>query len=265
MIRYNKVTNDNITKVVRNYNAKITRLSRSNPYLSLPEKASVRNIKKEASNRQDLKRILNSLKRFSKRGAENNVILPSGEMISAYELSELRRESARVQRNLTRRINKLAGIKPKVAGVIQDYTYAEMGDMRLNNMIAKRDTLKAKTKNLTKGNIKEFARYLEKTRNKQNYQINLFKNNYLDKMLFAEGYMIGYDMDKINTIKEKLGTLSNKDFLKVFDEEKLFQMIRDLYPKNGDNSYYAFEDQLTMVYDELYNNIDDIVATYSSA
>ena len=265
MIRYNKVTNDNISKVVRNYNAKITRLSKVNPYLSLPNKTSVKNIKNQVNNRQDLKRVLNSLKRFSKRGAENNILLPSGEMISAYELSELKRESARIQRNLTLRINKLAKVKPKVAGVEQDYTYAEMGDMRLNNMIAKRNALRNKTRELSQGNIKEFSRFLEKTKNKQNYQINIFKNNYLDKMLFAEGYMIGYDMEKINKIKEKLSTLSNKDFLRVFDEEKLFQMIRDLYPKNSNDNYYAFEDQLTMVYDELYNNIDDIVNTYSSA
>lgn len=267
MIRYNKITNDKIAKTVRNYNAKIKRLQRSNPYLALPDTITVKKIKAMSNTRDDLNRNLNSLKRFSKRGAENTVILPSGEMISSYELKELRRESARLQRNLTRRINKLAGIKPKVAGVEQDYTYAEMGDMRLNNMIAKRNLLREKTKKLSEGNIKEFQAFLNKTRNKQNYQINMFKNNYLDKMLFREGYMIGYDIDRINEIKEKLNTLSNRDFMRVFDEEKLFQMVRDMYPKAGNETgdYFVFEEQLTDVYDELYNNIDDIIATYSSA
>lgn len=267
MIRYNKLTNDKIAKTVRNYNAKIKRLERKNPYLALPDTITVKKVKSMSDTRADLNRVLNSLKRFSKRGAEDTIILPTGEMISSYEYKELKRESARIQRNLTKRINQLASIKPKVAGVVQDYTYAEMGDMRLNNMIAKRDILKEKTKKLKEGNIKEFQAYLNKTRAKQNYQLNLFKNNYLDKMLFREGYMIGYDIDRINTIKEKLNTLSNKDFMRVFDEEKLFQMVRDMYPKAGNeaNDYFVFEEQLTDVYDELYNNIDDIIATYNSA
>jgi RNA polymerase sporulation-specific sigma factor len=164
-------------------------------------------------------------------------------------------------------INELAKIKPKVAGVEQDYTYAEMGDMRLNNMIAKRSALRSMGKSIgTTTGIKDYIKFLQKTRNKQNYQIEIFKNNYLDKMLFAQAYFIGYDQEKIKTIKEKLSKLSNKQFLDAFDNEKLLQMVRDKYPKASEQmDYFVFEEELTMVYDELYNNIDDIVSTYSSA
>lgn len=267
MIRYNKQLNDKITKTVRNYNAKINRLQKKNPYLALPEKINATSLKQLSDTRQELYRNLKKLERFSKRGAENTIVLPSGEMISNYELQELKRESARIQRNLTKRINKLASTKPKVAGIEQDYTYAEMGDMRLNNMIAKRNALKSFKKNISLGgSIKEFSNLLAKTRHKQNYQIEIFKNNYLDKMLFAQAYLIGYDQNKIAVIKEKLSQLSNKEFLDAFDNEKLIQMIRDKYPKAGDkNDYFVFEEQLTEIYDEMYNNIDDIVKTYSSA
>ncbi|MEE3324819.1 MAG: hypothetical protein VZR33_05740 [Methanosphaera sp.] len=259
--------NSKLTKVVRNYNAKITRLSKINPSLALPEKTSVRKIKQESGNRQEILRTLNALKRFSKRGVEETVILPTGELVSKYELNELKRESARLKRNLTKRINTLASTKPKVAGIEQDYTYAEMGDMRLNNMIAKRNALRSFDKSLGKTtSVKDYMKFLTKTRNKQNYQIDIFKSNYLDKMLFSQAYFIGYDDEKIKVIKDKLGNLSNKDFLKAFDNEKLIQMIRDMYQdltKTG--NYFIFEEQLTNVYDELYNNIDNIVSDYSSA
>lgn len=258
--------NTKITKAVRNYNAKITRLQRSNPSLALPDKVSVKGVK-ASGNKKEILRTLESLKRFSKRGAEDTIILPSGEFISKYELGELKRESARLKRNLTKRINTLAGTKPKVAGIEQDYTYAEMGDMRLNNMIAKRNALRKLDKSIGKTtSIKDYARFISKTRAKQSYQIDIFKSNYLDKMLFSQAYFIGYDENKIKTIKEKLSNLSNKDFLKAFDNEKLIQMIRDMYQdltKTGD--YFIFEEQLTNVYDELYNNIDNIVSDYSSA
>lgn len=258
--------NTKITKAVRNYNAKISRLEKINPSLALPSKVSVREVK-ASGNKKEILRTLESLKRFSKRGAENTIILPSGEFISAYELGELKRESARLKRNLTKRINTLAGTKPKIAGIEQDYTYAEMGDMRLNNMIAKRNALRKLDKEIGKTtSIKDYAKFISKTKAKQSYQIDIFKSNYLDKMLFSQAYFIGYDEEKIKTIKEKLGNLSNKDFLKAFDNEKLIQMIRDMYQdltKTG--NYFIFEEQLTNVYDELYNNIDNIVSDYSSA
>ena len=235
--------NTKLTKVVRNYNAKISRLEKSNLSLALPEKVSVRQIKQNSGNRKDILRTLESLKRFSKRGAEETIILPSGEFISKYELNELKRESARLKRNMTKRINNLASTKPKVAGVEQDYTYAEMGDMRLNNLIAKRNALRSLDKSLGKStSLKDYIKFLNKTKNKQSYQVDIFKTNYLDKMLFSQAYFIGYD------------------------NEKLIQMIRDMYQdltKTG--NYFIFEEQLTNVYDELYNNIDNIVSDYSSA
>ena len=174
---YNTKTKNYINKIVRNYNAKITRLQKTNPSLYLPDKISIKTIKENSRNRQELLRNLNKLKRFSKRGSEETIVLPSGEFISKYELAELKRESARLKRNMTKRINELAQIKPKVAGIVQDYTYAEMGDMHLNNLIAKRNALKGLDKKLGKTtSIKEYIKFLEKTRNKQNYQITVICN-----------------------------------------------------------------------------------------
>lgn len=268
MIRYNKELVNKINKTVRNYNAKINRLAKLNPSLALPEKVSARSIKNVSDTRKELLRNLNKLQRFSIRGAEDTIILPSGELVSRYELSELKRESARLQRNLTRRINELAGTTPKVAGIKQDYTYAQMGDMRLNNMIAKRDTIKRMSKTLSSGgNLKNFMKLLETTRNKQNYQISIFRNNYIDKMLTYQAYSIGYDSEKLNVIKAKLNKLSDKDFLKFFDEEKIVQMVRDKYidtSKLKGDSYFSYEQEMTDIFDELYDNIDDYLKVYKS-
>lgn len=268
MIRYNKELVNKINKTVRNYNAKINRLAKLNPSLALPEKVSARSIKNVSDTRKELLRNLNKLQRFSIRGAEDTIILPSGELVSRYELSELKRESARLQRNLTRRINELAGTTPKVAGIKQDYTYAQMGDMRLNNMIAKRDTIKRMSKTLSSGgNLKNFMKLLETTRNKQNYQISIFRNNYIDKMLTYQAYSIGYDSEKLNVIKAKLNKLSDRDFLKFFDEEKIVQMVRDKYidtSKLKGDAYFSYEDEMTDIFDELYDNIDDYLKNYKS-
>lgn len=268
MIRYNKELVNEINKTVRNYNAKISRLQKINPSLALPEKVTARSIKNISNSRKDLNKTLASLKRFSKRGAEDTIVLPSGDFISNYELGELKRESARLQRNLTRRINELADITPKVAGVKKDYTYAEMGDMRLNNMIAKRDTLKRMSKSITKGgDLKNFIKLLETTKNKQNYQISIFKNNYIDKMLTNQAYAIGYDSNRINEIKAKLNKLSDKDFLRFFDEEKVVQMVRDKYvdsTKLSGDAYFSYEEEMRDIFNNLYENMDEYLKDYPS-
>lgn len=85
MIRYNKSTNNEIARVVRNYNSKIARLQKLNNKLILPEKASVKEIKKTVSSRRELNRRLNELKLYSKRGIEETIRTNNDLKISKYE------------------------------------------------------------------------------------------------------------------------------------------------------------------------------------
>lgn len=268
MIRYNKELNDKITKTVRNYNAKINRLSKTNPALALPEKVTAKSLKNITDNRTELNRELAKLKRFSKRGAENTIILPSGDLVSNWELSELKRESARLQRNLTRRINELASITPKVKGIKQDYTYAQMGDATLNNYIVKRDALKKLSKGLgSTNNLKNAINYINKIQKQQARKISVFRDNYINKMFAWQGYAVGYDNERINEIKEKLNKLSDKDFLRFFDEERIMKKIQEMYAvmeSNVKNNYFAYEQEMTEIFDELYNNLDEYLKDYKS-
>lgn len=268
MIRYNKELVNDINKTVRNYNAKIRRLQKQNPSLSLPEKINAKKLRNMSDNRKELYKNMQKLKRFSVRGSENNIILSTGEIVSEYELSELKRESARLQRNLTKRINKLAETKPKVKGIKQDYTYAEMGDMHLNNLIVKRDTLKEKTKNIRKeGSFHNLSNLVKTVRERQEYQISIFRNKYVDEILGYQVYAIGYDREKYEMIKAELNKLDDKDFLKFFDTEKSVQAIRDKYRDStkltGDN-YFDYEEELTDILDNLSKNIKKYLKDYKS-
>lgn len=72
-IRWSEADNDDLAKAVKNFNAKITRLGKKYPKIksALPEKVSVKQMKELIDTRQDLKRELNSLRRFS---SKDNVI-----------------------------------------------------------------------------------------------------------------------------------------------------------------------------------------------
>lgn len=96
MIRWTKSQKDRLNKAVKNYNAKINRLANSNYEGNLPEKASVRELKKIISTGKNLNAEINRLLRFTKKGAEE--ILSNG--FSRYESNEIRIAKIRVKASL---------------------------------------------------------------------------------------------------------------------------------------------------------------------
>ena len=263
-IRYDTKTENEIRRVVSNFNQKIARLERLQDKLQLPDKVTIKGIKSEVTNRAQLKRRLESLKRFSKRGAEKTIVTPGGVSISKYELEETEKSLRRLKASLTRQINKYGNIKPTVFGVKQSATYSQMGSQQLANLKARRSALNKNLRELTKDAFKEAKRMIEANLRRERYRKELFMYNYEDKMLFNLGYYVGYDKDKIAYIKSKLMLLDENEFLNLFNTEKAIQAIAEYYPEstrgyaNPDN----IRSEVTELYDELYNNIDRIVADY---
>ncbi len=263
-IRYDKGLQSEIRRVVSNFNQKIARLEKLQDNLYLPEKVTVKGILSEVNNRKQLKRKLESLKRFSKRGIEKTVTTPGGVSLSKYELEETERSLRRLKASLTRQINKYGNIKPTVFGVEQSATYAQMGSQQLANLKARRGSLNFNLKSLGKQAFNEAKRVIEASLRRERYRKELFMYNYEDKMLFNLGYYVGYDKDKIAYIKSKLMLLDENEFLNLFNTEKAIQAIAEYYPESsrGYANPENIKDEVTALYDELYNNIDDIVADY---
>ena len=93
-IRWNESDEQELKRAVRNFNAKLRRLEKKDPQKynknTLPtfwdsvnetytNRVSVGQMKELINTRNDLKRELNSLKRFSKRGSEEIVFIPTND------------------------------------------------------------------------------------------------------------------------------------------------------------------------------------------
>ena len=89
MIRYDKKLNNEIAKTIRNFNNKIRRLEKLGRDLDLPEKVTRKDLTSSSYTRKELKRKLERLKSFSKRGDEESIKLDSGLIISKYEYENL--------------------------------------------------------------------------------------------------------------------------------------------------------------------------------
>lgn len=264
-IRYDKKLNQEINRTIKNFNQKIARLEKEQRDL-LPSKITKKSLKNNVYTRTELQRKLKELQRFSKRGAEEVITTSGGVRLTKYELNEIKRENARVKRNITREINRLKVEKPKIFGKKQTSTYSEMGDHDFLNLVARRKALEKDVNKLSREEFERFTKLVEKTGRNQQYMNNIFKENYFD-MLTKTAYYFDYDNEKLAYLKDKLMKLQPNDFLKLFKEDKSIRAILDYYPVVT-NSFNAInpddiKEDVVNLYDNLINNIDEIVKDYA--
>ena len=254
-IRYDKKLNQEINRTIKNFNQKIARLEKQEREL-LPSKISKKELKNSVYNRAELQRKLKQLQRFSERGAEEVITTKGGVQLTQYDLSNLKRENARIKRNITREINRLKVDKPK----------SEMGDTDYLNLVARRKALEKDINKLSREDFERFTKLVEKTGRNQQYMNNIFKQNYFE-MLTDLAYYFDYDTNKLNELKQKLMNLKPNDFLKLFKEDKSIRAILDYYPIVT-NSFNAInpddiKEDVINLYDTLIDNIDEIIQDYA--
>lgn len=266
-IRYDKKLNQEINRVIRNYNQKINRIKKYEDSYNyqLPETITKKNLKENVYTRNELKRKLNELKRFSERGIEKSMQLEGGYVLSRFEYENLKRERARVKRNVSREIKRLETEKPTVFGKAQIKTFAQMGDSYYLNLKAKRESLEKKIELLQKEEFERYRQLVYKTGRSQEYQNSLFRENY-KKMLTDLAYYTKYDKEKIKLLESKLDKLNNRKFYKLFQNEKAIKSITEYYLlTTGKNMQKidpsVFKEDVANLYDNLIENIDEIIET----
>lgn len=269
-IRYDKKLNQEINRTIKNFNQKIARLEKQEKEL-LPSKITKKDLKNSVYSRTELQRKLKELQRFSKRGAEDIITTSGGIRLTKYELNEIKRENARVKRNITREINRLKVNKPKIFGKIQTSTFSEMGDTEYLNLVARRKALEKDINKLSRDEFERLRKLIEKTGKNQQYMNSVFKENYFE-MLTDLAYYYGYDNNKLMEMKKKLMKLKPNDFLRLFKEDKSIRAILDYYPivtSNFDfnSGMYVnrmdYQEDIFNLYNALYENLDDILKDYA--
>ena len=265
MIRYDKKLNQEINKTIRNFNQKISRLEKQERDL-LPSKITKKDLKGSVKNRNELTRKLKELQRFSKRGAEEIITTRGGVRLTRYDLSNLKRETTRLKRNVTRELKRLEIEQPKVFGKKQGFSFAEMGDDLYLNLKATREKLNKKINDLTTEQFTRFKKFIDRLDMDPEEKYGDFKRRYLD-MLTKLGYYTGYDLEKLAIIENKIKNLGADKFIKLFNEDKSIQAILEYYPYVTGQLDKVDPDELredvTQLYDNLYDNLNDILKDYA--
>ena len=260
-IRYNKQLNTSINAIVRNYNAKISRLEKVSEELYLPEKTSVRELKESAKNRQELNRMLKDLQRYSERGIEKTVRFSSGVEMSKYQSETLKRNLRIAKAKATRQLNSFTSTPIKVFGVPQNTPHEY--DEAYINLKAQREKL---DKDISKLNKRELER-LEANINDllESYEMeDQYKNNWID-MIDKLGYYGEMDKSKVELIKERIKNISPSNFTKLYRNEKSIKALQELYKdiiRNKGNVDDELVSEIDDVMSNFYSNLDIILKDY---
>ena len=238
MVRYDAEYNSKIARTVANFNKKVARLNKAG-VPNIPAKVSVRDIKSRFDNRSDLNYYLRDLQRFSKRGAEKTVTI-KGKEFTRYDVDIFRRrlknERARVRREL-----KQTSTSP----------FPVRHDLYAATLRAREERLGQNWESLLTSRLGQKL-INEPIRRSETY------DNYLE-ILFQDAYVIDFDEDKINYIKNRLLKLKPRQFVKALENDPNIQFIFDYYhalTRSG------AEIEATDAFEQLYNNIDAIVEQY---
>lgn len=251
-IRYNKELNTSINSIVRNYNAKISRLEKVEEELYLPEKTTVKEIKAAARNRQELNRMLNDLKRYSQKGMERTVSFASGLEMSKYQSEKLKRDLRIAKAKATRQINQFKSTPIKVLGIPQNTPHEY--DESYINLTAQREKLDKDISKLNKRELERLQSNIEDILNSYKSE-EQYKENWLD-MINKLSYYGEIDNEKKEEIIQRVNKISPSNFTKLYRNEKSIKALQELYKELIRNK--------GMVDDELSNDIQDLISNFYS-
>ena len=241
MIRYDSEYNANIQRVVSNFNRKVARLNKAGVQ-GIPQKVSVRGLKSKYYTRTEMNQYLRDLQLFSKRGSENIVTI-DGKQFTQYDIDLFRRRLRNERSRVSQEIQRAESYKSK---------YPLQHDIYTSNLRSKRAALSGKWSNLIKTGMRE--KIVEEP-----YKRSEIYDNYIE-ILFQDAYQMGYDDNKLNHIKEKLFELPPRKFIQALESDPNIQYIFDYYHSLTRTS--QADPNATDAFDQLYENIDEIVAQY---
>lgn len=263
-IRYDNNLNKNIARIVKNYNAKISRLGSMSEFL--PEKVSVIELKGQFVKRSELLNRLKELESFSKRGSETLIETAQG-YITQYEADIIRRRSIRTKTRLTKLINRQSSRSTSAP-------YAK--SVYLVNLQRRREML---NRNYLELNRQQREYYLANLDVNPATQDQSFFNFFFENMeLTAKQF--GTDESKVAEIKRKLSKLRPDQLYEAYKLEPIlqFQIENGIDSPNSFKNVEDYEkflsrritnepdlpERINATYDDILRNIDAIIEKYST-
>lgn len=217
-IRWSEADQAELKRVVKNFNAKLTRLAKKDPQsaAALPERVSAAQLRDMIETRQDLNRELNALRRFSQKGAEELVTAPDNDYnlkITKWQKEEMNRRIGVINRKRADRLKKMQDIEATSRGEKLGYTVGQIGMGRAEEHSL--DPLKAFTPKMNRPDMKKKFRQIikESQSGYWNKRDEMLRQNYIKSL------EQNYNPEDLVEIIEKIQNMDISEFMEIFKAE----------------------------------------------
>lgn len=217
-IRWNESDEQALSRAVKNFNAKISRLEKKDPQnkTALPERMSVKQLKELIDTRQDLNREINSLQRFTRRGAEEIVSIPDNDYslkLTKWQREEMNRRVGVINRKRAKRLEVLQNIEMTSGGEDLGYTVGQFGMGKAEEVSL--TPIKAFTPKMNKADaMKKFRHIIKESQSGYfDRKDESLRENYI------KGLRTNYDEEDIEDIVEAIEDMSFGEFYRKFQAE----------------------------------------------
>lgn len=218
-IRWRKSDKQELARVVKNFNAKIHRLRKKEGMADfLPDTVSLKSTMEGIETRADFNRVINSLKRFSKRGAEKPITSSRGARATKWEVDEFNLAQRVDNARKTRERKEILSSPVTIANEPTGVTRAEMGSIKENELKPSKHDFNSKSQREW-----DLARKALERRLKDNYTTKMrryMQANYIRGLMNA-----GYSEELI----KYMTTIPTDKFFQIVgtDEVGTFEFIYD--------------------------------------
>lgn len=199
-IKWRDTDEEKLSRAVRNYNRKLDRLAKTQPYLAdmLPDRLNKRELKNRIATRSDFNKVVKSAERFSQRGAEQLVTNEAGFTLTRYEKREVAYKLSAVNRRRAELLQKYEAMEVVNQGQKTGATRGQMPSQRLASLKPK----KFNWKTMTRQHYQAFL----KTLNKQAFDKYvtemdaMYKWNYIKALKQVLPKEYDYIIDKVKAM-----------------------------------------------------------------
>lgn len=222
-------------RAVSEFNRKINKLQTEENKLYLPDTISYQNLKENITTRQELNRMVNSLRRFQREDATELYTTQAGEQITKWERRELGIQTGIAKRRLNKELSKLN--EPMKSG----FSRVQMGSMRANQIQAQIRRLN-KLENLKGSEFKNLKKSI-KTQGTSDFSMKraiTYRENYIREMKKYSGF------DNFDKFMEKLNSIKNP--IDFYDFVSKNEITKDLTYQS--DQYYA-EQEFNLFLEDL--------------
>lgn len=182
----------------------------------LPEKISVAQLKELINTRQDLKRELNALKRFSKRGSEQIVEVPDTEYnlkITKWQRTEMNRRVGIINRRRKKRLEDIANFEATSRGEKLGYKRSDIGMGKATEISL--SPMNAFTRTMSRKDLK--MKWLGILKESQSDYFT--QKDFRLRANYIKALMQNFNELDIQDVIEKIESMDIQEFLQKFEEE----------------------------------------------